>query len=210
MAKIIINLAGKTWIHDDWMLEWGSDPQNGLIEIPLSNDETRWISIALRSASKIRDILYTSDVEVENSNMWINLPETVRDKLAQAGLPGADTLVLTSQGMLGRVSNDTLTKEWQDTKLEGFPSLDYRKISFLEKEIFDEMIHTYLQGDHIQLQDVRIFLGMLWEKSHPDDTTFMGLSGDERAVWSMRWLRRLVKEKRISRALAFRVLEDIS
>ncbi|RME59018.1 hypothetical protein D6779_05290 [Candidatus Parcubacteria bacterium] len=212
MAKMIVDLSGECWTHDDWFLEW-SDPEEGMIEIPFTGDEARWISQGLRKAKRLNDLIRDHELGVEHNHLdvWVPLPETVREKLAQAGLPDPDSLVLSAEGLLARVANEALVKEWQESKVTGLPSLQSeRQISKAENEAFDEMVHTHLQSERIKPENVKAFLALMWEKSHPDDRAFMGLPAEQRVSWSMRWLSKLVKLNRISRALAFRTLEMIS
>jgi len=211
MNQLTVDLSS-VWSHDNWYLEW-NDPKEGVLEIPLTNDEVRWISQGLRKAQRLNRLLRDNDLGIEHGdmNIWVALPERVREKLSQAGLPDTDSLVLTTTGLLARVAEGIIAKEWRDTSISGLASLQgERDMSRREREAFEEMAHAHLPEDHIKPRDVRIFLAMLWEHAHPDDRPFMGLPGEQRIGWSMRWLTKLVKAGRISRALAFRTLEDIS
>lgn len=211
MDELLVNFS-TPWTLDGLDTEW-NDPEERVIRIPITSDEARWISQGLRKARQLQDFLRDKDVGVEHSDMdvWAPLPESVREKFARKGLPDPDSLVITTTERLGRVHQGKIVKKWQETYLPDMPSLQpSRIISIRENDFFEEGIHTYLQGDGVTKEEVKGFLAMLWDHARPDDTPLMGLPEEQRVSWSMRWLRKLVKAGRISRALAFRTLEAIS
>lgn len=211
MDELLVNLSNP-WLLDGLDAKW-DDPEERVIRFPVTSDEVRWLSQGLRKARQIQGALRDKDLGVEHSDMdvWAPLPESVREKFAQAGLPDPDSLVITTTGRLGRVHKGKIVKKWPETYLPDMPSLKSSQIiSMRENEYFLDGIHTYLQGAGVTKEEVRGFLAMLWEQARPDDTAFMGLPREQRVEWSMRWLEKLVKDGRISRALAFRVLEAIS
>ncbi len=211
LDELLVNFSNP-WTLNGVDTEW-SDPEERVIRFPVTRDEVRWISRGLRKALQLQDALRDKDVGVERGDMdvWAPLPESVREKFARKGLPDPDSLVITTTGRLGRVHQGKIVKKWQETYLPDMPSLKVSLTnSMRDNEYFLDGIHTYLQGDGVTKEEVIGFLAMLWDQARPDDTPFMGLPGEQRVGWSMRWLKKLVKDGRISRALAFRVLEAIS
>ncbi len=83
------------------------------------------------------------------------------------------------------------------------------KQAWRDNEVFEDLIHTCLQGDGVTVAEVTGFLAMLWDQARPDEKPFKAQPAETRLAWSMPFLKKLVKMERISRAKAFRVLEEL-
>lgn len=213
MNKMTVNLSSAETAAEACPSIW-NDPETGVVEIYLNNDEFRWISCDLREAQKARKgLMKQPNVRIDRlPEIWIRMPYSVIEKLAEAGLSDdPDSLVLTWQGRLGRVQDEKIVKVWEKTDLPEMPSMDTpHNISKRENEAFEDLIDAHLNKDLSKPDDLKTLLAILWDRAHRDDKPFMGLPPDRRTAWAMTWLKKLIKAGRTSRAQAFRALELIS